>query len=352
MTTASLTGSGWGRWLLLLLVGLVVAAYWLGLWPEAHGVSAHKLYRQLAWPLLRLLLYLGAGLLLGQAIESLGWAAKLGSWAAPLLRWGHLRKECGASFTAAFFSGILANTMLVTLYQEGRIGRRELTITYLLNSALPVFLLHLPTTFFIILPLTRQAGLIYLGLTLSAAVLRSVLLMVYSRWRLPVESGGEFAVAAPDPGRKEGLRREIWQKFQRRFYRVILFTMPIYVLIFALNDWGMFKWLEGAAASHVSLGLLPMKAASVVMFSVAAEFTSGMAAAGAFLQAGALTVPQTVIALVLGNIVATPVRALRYQLATNVGIFSPKMGIELLVLGQGLRLLSLVAVAAPYAIWA
>ena len=62
--------------------------------------------------------------------------------------------------------------------------------------------------------------------------------------------------------------------------------------------------------------------------------------------------PQTVIALVLGNIVATPVRALRYQLATNVGIFSPKMGIELLVLGQGLRLLSLVAVAAPYAIWA
>ena len=95
-----------------------------------------------------------------------------------------------------------------------------------------------------------------------------------------------------------------------------------------------------------------MKAASVVMFSVAAEFTSGMAAAGAFLQAGALTVPQVVIALVLGNIVATPVRALRHQLAANVGIFSPKMGIELLVLGQGLRLLSLVAVATPYAIWA
>ena len=168
LTTAYLTGSGWGRWLLLLLVGLVVAAYWLGLWPEAHRLSVQKLYRQLAWPLLRLLLYLGVGLLLGQAIESLGWAAKLGSWAAPLLRWGHLRKECGASFTAAFFSGILANTMLVTLYQEGRISRQELTITYLLNSALPVFLLHLPTTFFIILPLTRQAGLIYLGLTLSA----------------------------------------------------------------------------------------------------------------------------------------------------------------------------------------
>ncbi len=350
--TATLTAGGWGRWLALLLVGLLVAAYWLGLWPEAHQLSVHKLYRQLAWPLLRLLVYLGLGLLLGQAIESLGWAAKLGSWAAPLLRWGRLHQESGASFTAAFFSGILANTMLVTLYQEGRIGRREMTITYLLNNALPVYLLHLPTTFFIILPLVRQAGLVYLGLTLAAAVLRSALLMVYSRWWLPAEGGGEVAVALPDPGKKERLLREIWQKFQRRFSRVVLFTMPIYVLIFALNDWGVFKWLQEAAATHVALSFLPMEAVSVVMFSVAAEFTSGMAAAGAFLQAGTLTVPQTVIALVLGNIVATPVRALRHQLAANVGIFSPKMGTELLLLSQGLRLLSLVLVAAPYAIWA
>ena len=247
MKTTTPTAGGWGRWLVLLLVGLLVAAYWLGLWPGAHQLSVHKLYRQLAWPLLRLLVYLGVGLLVGQAIESLGWAAKLGGWAAPLLRWGHLHKESGASFTAAFFSGILANTMLVTLYQEGRIGRREMTVTYLLNNGFAGFFLHLPTTFSIIVPLTRQAGLIYLGLTLAAALLRSALLLVYSRWRLPAEGGGEGEVAMPDPGKKERLLREIWQKFQRRFSRVILYTMPIYLLIFVLNDWGLFKWLQEAA---------------------------------------------------------------------------------------------------------
>ena len=198
------TTGGWGRWLVLLLVGLLFATYWLGLWPGAHHLSVHKIYRQMAWPLLRLLIYLGVGLLLGQAIESLGWAAKLGGWAAPLLRWGHLHKESGASFTAAFFSGILANTMLVTLYQEGSISRREMTITYLLNNALPVFLLHLPTTFSIIVPLTRQAGLIYLGLTLAAAVLRSALLLVYSRWRLPAEGGGEGEVPCRTPEKRRG----------------------------------------------------------------------------------------------------------------------------------------------------
>ena len=64
-------------------------SYWLGLWPGAHHLTAKKLYHQLASPLLRLLIYMGVGLLVGQAIESLGWAAKLGGWAAPLLRWGH-----------------------------------------------------------------------------------------------------------------------------------------------------------------------------------------------------------------------------------------------------------------------
>ena len=106
MKAASKTSGGWGRWVVLLVFGLLFASYWLGLWPGAHHLTAKKVYHQMAWPLLRLLIYLGLGLLLGQAIESLGWAAKLGSWAAPLLRWGHLHKESGASFTAAFFSGI------------------------------------------------------------------------------------------------------------------------------------------------------------------------------------------------------------------------------------------------------
>jgi hypothetical protein len=335
----------------LLAVGLLALSYWLGWWPGEHHLTAKKLYRQLASPLLRLLIYMGGGLLVGQAIESLGWAAKLGGLAAPLLNWGHLRRECGASFTAAFFSGILANTMLFTLFQEGKISRREMTVTYLLNSGLPVYLLHLPTTFFIILPLVKEAGLIYLGLTLSAAALRTAAYLFYARMVLPAATGEENPLAAPAPAKKEALLREIWGKFQKRFSRVVLYTLPIFILIFVVNDAGFFKWLRQATAAHVSLGILPMEAASVVIFSVATEFTSGMAAAGAFMQAGTLTVQQTVIALILGNIVATPIRAVRHQLPSHMGIFSPKLGTQYLLLSQGLRLVSLLAVAVPYVIW-
>jgi hypothetical protein len=348
----SKTLGGRGRWLFLLAFTLLLAVTWLALGGTALHFSARKFYHNLGSPLLRLLVYMGVGLLLGQAIESLGWTAKLGGWSAPLLRWGHLRRESGASFTAAFFSKIVANTMLWTYYQEDKISRREMTLAYLFNGGLPVFLLHLPTTFFIILPLTHEAGLIYLGLTGTAALLRSAALLAWARWRLPAEPAPEGEVAMPAaPPRQEKISQEIWRKFRRRFSRVVLYTLPIYVLIFLLNDWGLFKWLREAAASHVALNFLPMEAASVVIFSVAAEFTSGMAAAGAFLQAGALTIHQTVLALVLGNIVATPVRALRHQLPSHVGIFTPALGTRLLLMSQGLRLLSLVLVALPYALW-
>ena len=89
----------------------------------------------------------------------------------------------------------------------------------------------------------------------------------------------------------------------------------------------------------------------MVIFSVAAEFSSARAAAGALLSAGALTVPQTVAALMLGSIVATPVRAVRHQLPTHVGIFAPKLGTQLLLASQGFRILSLIVVTVAYIWW-
>jgi hypothetical protein len=52
--------------------------------------------------------------------------------------------------------------------------------------------------------------------------------------------------------------------------------------------------------------------------------------------------------LLIGNILAFPVRALRHQLPRYIGIFSPKMGTQLLLLGQGFRVSSIVLVGLIY----
>jgi hypothetical protein len=68
----------------------------------------------------------------------------------------------------------------------------------------------------------------------------------------------------------------------------------------------------------------------------------------AFMTAGILNVNQTVLALLAGNVLAFPVRALRHQLPHYMGIYSPRMGAELLILGQLLRVISIMVVGALY----
>ena len=87
---------------------------------------------------------------------------------------------------------------------------------------------------------------------------------------------------------------------------------------------------------------IPVESLSLVILSFAAEFTSGFAAAGALMDAGTINIKQAVIALLIGNIIAFPVRTLRHQLPRYMGIFTPGMGTQLLLMGQTFRILSLV----------
>jgi hypothetical protein len=251
---------------------------------------------------------------------------------------------------AAFVSGVTANAMLVEFYREEKITRPQLFLTNFINQ-FPAFFLHLPTTFFIVIPLTGRAGALYFLLTFTAALLRTLLLLVYGHFRLPVP---QDAGALPDPAQRPkshswrevlaGVRR----KLPRRMTMVAVWVMPIYVAVFLANTMGWFDFMQDALAHLVVSSFIPVESLSVVVLSFVAEFTSGFAAAGALMSAGVLTVKQTVIALLAGNILAFPIRALRHQLPHYMGIFQPKMGTQLLVMGQALRVGSLLLVGAVY----
>lgn len=306
--------------------------------------------RRLIWPLLRLHLFILVGLAVGQIVEILGWTRKLGVVARPLFRFGRLDDRCGAAFTTAWFSGAAANAMLHGFYQDGKISRKQLFLTNFINQ-LPSYFLHLPTTFFIVLPLTGVAGVLYFLLTFLATMLRTAAYVLFGRLVLPVP-GVSPDGASPDrlkarrtpTGVIEGLKR----KLPSRMTGVALYVVPIYVIVFIVNGAGGFDALRQTLASYVVTALVPVESLSVVVLSFAAEFTSGFAAAGALMDAGVLTVKQTVLALLIGNVLAFPIRALRHQLPRYMGIFAPKTGVQMLLMGQAFRVLSLVTVGTIY----
>ena len=142
--------------------------------------------------------------------------------------------------------------------------------------------------------------------------------------------------------------QETWQKFLKRLQRIMLLVVPVYLVVMLVSQLGFFTWLRLKLAGGITSAVVPVEAMSVVIFSLVAEFTSGFAAAGALLEAGTLAIRETVIALLLGNVVATPVRALRHQLPYYMGIFRPRLGVSLIALGQTLRVISVVIVGGAY----
>ncbi len=321
-----------------------------------QGIRADLLWSRLGWPLFRLVSIMAVSLLLSALVEGMGWNSIVATLSRPLMRAGNFSDYSGTAFTSAFLSGIAANTMLWNAYQEQKISRREMFLATLLNVGLPSYVLHLPVTFAVIVPLVGSAGAIYLAITFLAAVLRTIVIVCAGRVLL---SGNVHDDVHVEGARKEITGQDRLSKVRRlaekyikvRLSNILCYTVPIYIFVVLLQQTGFFHWLQEESAHLIVSKSMPVEGISVVVFSIVAEFTAGAAAAGAMLSAGVLSLKQTVTALLLGNIIATPVRALRHQLPRYLGIYQPRIGIQLLLVGQALRVVSVVIVGWLYYIF-
>jgi len=311
------------------------------------------LWNGLFWPLIRLTFFISVGLFVGNLIESLHWTRYAAKLAAPLAKRARLKDVSAASFSMAFFSGITANTMLAEAHDKGTISDRELILSNLFNS-LPTYFLHLPTIFFIAAPFIGSAAAVYVGLTAFAAILRTAVITLSGSYLLPPLPDGCLPCQLDEMDKKRDKTsafKKTLKRFKKRLPKVLYLTAPIYTLFFVLKQIGLFGWLQGLMAGNVELfSFLPPEALGIVAFHMAAEFTAGLAAAGALIADAGLTQTQVVLALLLGNVLSSPMRAFRHQFPYYAGIFKPRMAMRLIAHNQILRAVSIALVGTVYAI--
>ncbi len=309
------------------------------------------LWNGLAWPLLRLTAYISIGLFVGNLIEALNWTQLMGKVAAPLARIGRLRDISGASFATAFFSGVSANTILAEAYEQKKLSTKELIFSNLFNS-LPTYFLHLPTILMIAVPFIGSAALLYVGLTAFAALLRTVFIILLGHLLLPPIPEGCVPCLlekSSTSNKFQAALSKTWKRFKKRLPKILKITVPVYIVFFFFKQYGVFDWLEHTVAGQVNvLTWLPPQAISIVIFHLSSEITAGLAAAGSLLGDGQLHVQQIVLALLLGNILSSPMRAIRHQFPYYAGIFRPKLAITLIACNQSLRAMSLIVVGIGY----
>ncbi|MCP4694644.1 MAG: nucleoside recognition protein, partial [Desulfobacterales bacterium] len=189
-------------------------------------------------------------------------------------------------------------------------------------------------------------------ITFLAMVFRILLFFIYGRLAPGARPMREEETHAPPAAESKKRARGAWERIKSRFpgriTGIAIYVLPSYVIVFLFTAMGLFDLARQWLAGYVVTAFVPVESLSVVILSFAAEFTSGFAAAGALLDAGVLTTKQTVLALLIGNIVAFPIRALRHQLPRYMGIFAPKMGSQLLLMGQAFRISSLIVAGVVY----
>ncbi|MBD5646315.1 MAG: hypothetical protein HDQ89_01385 [Desulfovibrio sp.] len=317
---------------------------WLTDWPA--------LWHSLLWPLLRLLLGLAFGLLVANVLEALHWTRGLARLAAPLARAAHMPPVAGAAFALAFVSPASANALLSGRRDAGELSSGELMLANLFNS-LPAYLVHTPTIFLLTWPVLGFPAVVYVGLTLLAAVARTAFTVVLGRVLLPAP-GPAQAAPAPEPSQGSartagGVLEKAWRRFRRRLPRLVGFTVPVYILMYALQRLGAFAALEAWLAGHMDwLAFLKPQAVGIIVLHFAAELGAALGAAGSLLEAGGLAARDVVLALLVGNILSTPVRAIRHQFPAYAGFFRPAEALRLILANQGLRAASMALMTWAY----
>ncbi len=304
---------------------------------------------QVILPVLRITLFIALGLFIANLIESLNWTHRLAAIARPLIKAGHLSTVTGASFSVAFFSGVSANTMLSEAFDKGQMSKKELILANLFNS-LPRFFLHLPTVFFLTAPLIKLGAFLYVGITFSGAMLQTFLVVMAGRLLLPAND--TLTIDAPPQKAKTTFQDAFTKSVKRlkkRIGKILKFMIPVYLIFFLLNWYGLFAQIEQFLATNVwFLSWLNPQALGIVILHVTAEFSAGLAAASVLLAENSLSYKEVVLALLVGNILSTPIRAIRHQLPYYTGIYSPKLAIQLVGISQLMRAFCLIFIAVIY----
>lgn len=311
-------------------------------------VADLPLYTGLILPLARLVGVMVVSLLIAQAVETFHWTRYIAKIASPLIRLAHLPPVAGAAFSFSFASPSAANAMLAQGITTGTLDKKGLLIANIVNST-PAFFVHLPSLLAMAYAFLGAYALPYVGLVFAAAMMRTMAAVCAGRMLLPPPVAQEIP---PSPETRTGTLFSMLSRLQKRLLKICLFTIPIYCLIFLLQQMGAFASMQAFLAAHLHwISFLHPASLGVIALFVAADNNAAFAAAAALIHGGTISPEQAVATLLIGNILSSPMRAFRHQLPAYAGYFSPSMAMLLVGINQSLRAASLVLAVVVWSLW-
>jgi hypothetical protein len=293
------------------------------------------------WGIFRLLIVVSAGCFIGSVFEYRNWMSGASFLVKPLMKWGRLPSVSGGAFLTAIASNNAANSIIAGAYADGKITRKEMILSGIANSY-PAKISHSLRILFPVAATLGFPALIYFALQFFCGFLRTFIIFWIGRSKEEQKLNEDPGV----PEKKILPWPETFRKSSKRtgklLLRVILITAPMYLLVAWMGRAGIFKSWEKFMPETFSHIFSPE-----VMTVMAARLGGFVSAAGIAYElknAGTLTTAQILIAFFAGNIITNPIRTLRRNLPSAIGIFPKSDGLWIVLILQSFRLLFAVIV--------
>lgn len=284
--------------------------------------------------ILRLLLVVGLGCFIGAIFEYRNWL-KTASWLSkPLIKLGRFPEMCGSAFLTAFVSNPAANSMIAGAHADGKISRREMILSGIANS-FPAKVSHSVRIMFPVISALGLPAIIYFVIQFSGGLLRTILILIIGRTKNTAEISEAVAPEQVEISWKQTLKLS-FKRTRKLMVRVVLITVPIYVLVSYLGKIGFFtSWKNSMPEFLVTY--LPPEVMAVIISRIGG-ILSAAGVAYELEQQGQISSFQIIAAFFMGNVITNPIRTIRRNLPSAVGIFG-KDGLWIVLILQGCRLL-------------
>ena len=270
-----------------------------------------------------LTLNISAGLITGEIILSLGIVDLIFAPIVPFLSRHGIHRTIAGAMLVALGSARSGAAMIAGSFAEGGISKEEATYGTL-SLAFPGYLRRWVGTAAMAFGIAGIAGLIYAVILVARSAVRFAWVVFLLARRGSAGAGDSSAAKAPDAG--NGLKQSPRAR-RRRLFATICRSLPWAWLFFALAYAAM-PFVERAFTDYVALwglhAFLPPDGWAVAA-SALAHVMAALSSARAALADGDLSVPQAVLALLVGNMVGTVTRTMRQNVGYWMGIFPKEL---------------------------
>lgn len=271
-------------------------------------------------------------------MTEMGLFQRLSCLSRPLVSISHLPAAAASTFMVSFGSTIAANTMIARLKEEGHLSERQVFFSAIMNGV-PVYFRELFTyqLAFVVPILGICVGGIYAAVSISAGIIRLILVMILGRAYLEEDEKSSLQVLKSPERRnlRDAALRSL--RGQRQiFFRMTALYFIMTLLVLYLNNEGLFQSLDVLPIAHF-FGVPPVTVIPITIYVASPK--AGMTLLGPMIQNGNISDIQALIVLMLGSMFMLPVYAIKSMMPNYTSVFGMRLGLSLVVVSTGINVL-------------